>query len=150
MEEWEKDELTEEEYAIAESNGIHRKLAKFRYEQGGFGRNRAITQPVRQPKNWAQYKDEAEKNGVSQHLFYKRIGKDVGWTPERAASTPPYKPGQFYGNKKVIPQELVERAAANGISKTTLYQRLFRYHLDEETAVNRPIGKRRKWNHVIY
>lgn len=142
------DSLTEEDYKIAESNGISRKLAKFRYEQGGMDLNKAITQPVRVQKNeWKLWKEVAEKNGISQNLFYKRTGKDIGWSAEQAATVPPLKNGQSYtSKKKVIPEELLERAAQNGISRGTLYQRLFRYHMNEETAVNKPTkGARKIW-----
>lgn len=139
------DRLTEEDYQIAEKNGIHRKLAKYRYEQGGMDRLRAVTQPVRELRNdWPKWKEVAEKNGVSMHLFYKRTGKDVGWTPERAATTPKFQPGQYYNTEKVIPEELVKRAAKNGISKGTLYQRLKRYEWDEERAVTEKPGSRRR------
>lgn len=145
MEEELIDRLTEEDYQIAEKNGITRKLAKFRYEQGGMDRKKAITQPVRKLKNeWSEWKEIAEKNGVNMHLFYKRTGKDVNWTAEKAATTPKFPPGQYYRANKAIPEHLVKRAAENGISKQTLYQRLKRYDYDEERAVTEKPGSRRR------
>lgn len=139
--------LTEEDYKIAESNGISERLAKFRYEQCAWEKERAITQAPRVTENlWPAYKETAKKNGVAQSTFYGRMYR--GWDVDRAASTPPVDPkegGRRKAYKRVqIPEEIYELAKKNGIRRTTVWQRIQRYGFSFEEAATTPIIKGRR------
>lgn len=78
---------TDEDYKIAESNGICKKTVDNRWRNLGWAVELAISTPVRGSKNkesWQYWKD---KSVVSERHFYKR--KSRGWTAEKAAITPP-------------------------------------------------------------
>lgn len=141
--------LTEEDIKIAASNGIHERLARFRFEQMAWDKERAITQPVRTWNgHWAKWKEVAKEHGVKQSTFYARVNVSK-WTPEQAATTPPDKPGgKIMRKKRKIPEELIALAEANGINKNTLYSRILQYNFDYERAATEPVskGRRRKSN----
>lgn len=139
--------LTEEDLAIAKSNGIHEKLAKFRYEHCAWELERAITQKPRVQNNlWPKYSEAAEKNGVSRDTFFGRIYR--GWTPEEAAGRPPMKPWESGTRKpykrKLIPEDVYTLAEKNGISRSAVYQRVHRYCWSFEQAATTPLIKGRR------
>jgi hypothetical protein len=131
--------LSPEDFEIAQQNGISEERAKARFYRLGWIKQRAITEPVYQPKHmWAKYKDVSV---VSQNAFYQRIQK--GMTPEAAALTPKTPNGGRMGQKPKITQELVELAEKNGIKRTTFEYRMYQYRWSPEEAATIPIGKRR-------
>jgi hypothetical protein len=127
--------LTPDDIEIAKSNGISYPLVNKRFYQLGWTKEKAITQTVRKKVLvWESYKDVSL---VSEYSFYDRIKK--GMTPEQAALTPPVpNGGRLFRALKVTP-EMVEIAAKNGISKSTLCHRVRYYKWDVERAVSEPI-----------
>ncbi|MCM3747432.1 hypothetical protein M3223_08700 [Paenibacillus pasadenensis] len=143
--------ITPEEYAQAAANGISGQTLEVRIRQHGWSKQRALTEPVnrRHYKHPAydQFKDQAEQNGIPPRVFGVRLGN--GWAPERAA-TYPYRPRSL-GNERIVeygrarskyPAELIERAAANGISRTTFICRVRDSGWDPEVAATRPLMTR--------
>jgi hypothetical protein len=77
--------LTDEDYLIAERNGISHKTAYQRFYLTGWTKERAITQKI-EPSRWSVYREICETNGISQQTFNDRIRR--GKSPEEAATTP--------------------------------------------------------------
>jgi hypothetical protein len=137
--------LTPEDIEIAEANGISERLAKQRFYQKGWSKERSITEPIREDR-WHQYKELCEKNGITNDTFRNRINKR-GMTPEQAATKPIRTP--------VVTPELIALAESNGIKKSTLKARISLYKWDPQDAATIPIGstnpkkpkrdKRRLW-----
>lgn len=134
--------LTPEDIQIAESNGISERLAKQRFYQRMWSRERSITEPLRTDL-WHKYKATCEKNGISNDVFRRRISRR--WTPEEAATRPIPKP--------VLTPELKQLAASNGIRLSTLKSRLNIQKWDPIKAATTPVGgsrlsedqKKRRW-----
>lgn len=85
--------LTPEDYKIAESNGIPKKLAYQRFYLEDWSAERAITQP--RQRNISKWVEIAKRNGISKSTFYHRVSKRMGWSPYKAATTPVNKRGEF-------------------------------------------------------
>lgn len=85
----EKVEITKEHYEIAKKNGIGKHNVWQRVNEYFWSIERAITEPVKKyrKRNWSQWRELAEKHGVSADVFYTRVSKR-GMTPEQAATTP--------------------------------------------------------------
>jgi hypothetical protein len=76
--------LSENDYKIAEANGIPRNIVYMRFYRHAWDKEKAITQPVRQRLYlWEKWKDKAV---VSETTFRNRVHK--GWPEEKAATTP--------------------------------------------------------------
>lgn len=140
--------ITPEEYAQAAANGISGHTLDVRIRLHGWSKQRAMTEPVnrRYYKHPAydQLKGLAEENGIPLRVFGVRLCID--WEPERAASYP-HRPRSL-GNERIAeygrarnkyPAELIERAAANGISRTTFICRVRDSGWDPEVAATRPL-----------
>lgn len=86
--------LTEQDYRIADENGIERLLVYRRVNECGWSVERAITEDVNEKHRptgaWDRWKEIAEENGVSHQLFRTRLSR--GKTEEEAAFEPPRKP----------------------------------------------------------
>ena len=86
--------LTEQDYRVADENGIERLLVYRRVNECGWDVERAITEEVndkhRPTGAWDRWKQVAQKNGVSHQLFRTRLSR--GKTEEEAAFEPPRKP----------------------------------------------------------
>jgi hypothetical protein len=94
-------ELNEENFKIGQGNGISRKNVIQRYANYGWTIERAITDPVKQPKGiWNEWKEICKQNGVSNELFNIRMRK--GATPEQAATVPPEKKEIKIGVEKTL------------------------------------------------
>ena len=79
--------LTDEDYAIAASNGISKKNAYQRFYDYGMSKEEAITKQIRQYVGvWIKWKDICIKHGVTNPLFNYRLRK--GMTPKEAATKP--------------------------------------------------------------
>ena len=72
--------ITDNDYAIAESNGINRKLLYTRVYQLDWSLERARTQKPRHKS----YYQLALDNGIGLNRYYNRIKK--GWSPFEAAT----------------------------------------------------------------
>lgn len=81
--------IFEDEYLIAESNGISRELATQRMYKG-WSVERAINekkneQGVAWRKLWSEWQSTAESNGISKKMFHQRVNYQK-LTPEVAAT----------------------------------------------------------------
>lgn len=121
--------LTPEDIAIAEKNGISERLAKQRFYQRMWSRERSITEPIRTDL-WRTCKDTCEKNGISNDVFRKRVNR--GMSPELAATTPVHQP--------VVTSELISLARSNGIGVNTLKARIRIQKWKPQEAATVPVG----------
>lgn len=124
--------LTDEDYRIAEENGISRRRAYLRY-YGGWSIHRSITEPVGSSRRskYHDYKEICEKHGVSYQMFIGRIRK--GMKPEEAAISKVTK-GR---HNTLVPAEIYQLARENGINKSTVKTRI-RYGWDHTLAATEP------------
>ncbi|EJR67504.1 hypothetical protein IIO_00492 [Bacillus cereus VD115] len=158
--------ITPEEYVIAEKNGIRRKSLDYRVRRGCWDKEKAITIPTqKEPSEWATIKNISLKNGISRQTFSAR--RKRGWSLTDAITIPPLTKDEIIARaKKKNPQkaptfteEQVKRAKENGISYSTLYDRVKRYKWDLEEAISTPIlsasqcgriGKERSyWSKIV-
>jgi hypothetical protein len=127
--------LTDEDYAIAEKNGINRKMAYHRFYYQNWNKERAITE-IHRLKKWSdlfnQYKEIAI---VSEKTFKSRVLR--GWHPQKAATTP-------HRNKQEITKEVIETAAKNGISESALRNRVSLYKWSVERAMTEPVHEKHR------
>jgi len=116
--------ISDEEYAIAESNGIRRSTLESRIRKLGWSKERAITEQVDKFKKWVSL---AEKNGISRASFYMRKN-ELGWSLEESATVP------IMSKEKIIKKmhkcnrkhkkEHVALAKSNGIKYSTFATRV--------------------------
>lgn len=96
--------LTEQDYRIADENGIERLLAYRRVNECGWNIERAITEGVNEKHRptgaWERWKEAAQRNGVSHQLFRTRLSR--GKSEEEAACEPPRKPRGRAVTKEVL------------------------------------------------
>lgn len=139
--------LTDEHYAIAETNGIPKKLAYNRWYNGMTVQD-AITKP--KPKHWDDWQEMKEialAHGVSSVVFRNRMKLNSRkWTKEEAATTPPLKRGKEFREPppkryKNITPELIAIAEQNGISQKLLSIRKARKWSDERASTEPPNQK---------
>lgn len=79
--------LTDQDYEIAEKNGINRKNAWQRFYEYGWDKEKTLYTPLRKAsKQWKEWVKVAEKNGISEPAFRNRM--NYKWTPEEAATFP--------------------------------------------------------------
>jgi len=133
--------LTQEDYAKAKANGISYENAYARFYNYGWSKEDTIHKPLHKPNLWNQYKDLANKNGVKQGTFYDRMYK--GMSPEEAA-TLSKRPHRGYTKPAKITLEVVQQAAANGVTKNTLCVRVYQYKWSVEKAMNTPVDKSKR------
>ena len=132
--------VTDEQYEIARKNGIPRKRVNDRINKSGWDIDRAITTPVKERKNrYEAWKEICEQNGISRSTFNKRLA--AGWTEKRAASTPF---SNKLGRERIFDDELVRKAAQNGITYGDLYRRCYFHQWSPEKAASVPIKHKRK------
>src|SRR5690606_31087061 len=105
---------------------------------------RAITTPVgkRNAWRWDEFKEIAEANGIRYRTYLDRITR-MGWTPERAATTPPLKKEEILhraacGQNRLLTVEQAKIAEANGISKHLVWKRVKELGWDIEKAITTP------------
>lgn len=143
------DYLQDEDYEIAEANGIPKANAYHRFYYSGWDKQRAITEPIHHTKHgtlWKDHKEQCESLGIKQRAFYRRVER--GMTPEEAASLPPIKRGQHKRTNTVITSEMVSLAASNGICKNTLACRIHQHRWDKERACTEPVHTQFRRKHV--
>lgn len=133
--------ITPQDLEIAKTNGIPENLAKDRFRRPGWSKKRAITEEVH-GKKWSQYKELAEKHGVTKRAFYQRLPK---MTPEEAATTPMSDPKDnltpggrkrdFTRFKNPLTEHDYQRAAKRGISRKLLDSRYYYDGWTKERAI---------------
>lgn len=81
--------LTQQDYDIAQQNGIGRQNLYQRYYMYDWDKERAMTEPIhkRERPERSEWVNVAKANGVSDNLFCMRINK-LGWSVRKAATTP--------------------------------------------------------------
>lgn len=139
------DYLTDEDYIIAEKNGISHQRAYDRFYINGWDKQRAITQPLKKVSIWEQYRDKCESHGIAKPTFYYRINN--GLSPEEAATFPLVTSGSYSFNQQPrLQKEWLETAKKNGIGRSTLDQRIYILKWDIQRAITQPVdaSKRRK------
>lgn len=77
--------LSSEDYKIAESKGISRQTAHYRYEMLFWDVETAITKQVTKKTEWEKWKWLAKENGIGYDTFRRR--RVNGMNPESAATT---------------------------------------------------------------
>lgn len=78
--------LTNEHYEIAAKNGISAQAVYNRRKNLKWDIEKCITWPVQNKVNWNEWREIAEKTGISYAGFWKRIKK--GMEPMEAATKP--------------------------------------------------------------
>ena len=78
--------ITDEEYAIAERNGISKDTLNFRIRRMGWNKERALNTPARKYTDRTKQIEIAESNGISRRTFYDRLAD--GWKVEDAYTIP--------------------------------------------------------------
>lgn len=93
-----KHSITKKQFEIAESNGISKRVLRYRLSNG-WPMKKAITHPLRKgSEDIKLWQETAIKNGISPHTFRNRIVKS-NWTYEEAATIPPgQRKAQMKGN----------------------------------------------------
>lgn len=130
--------ITEEDYVVAESNGISREQVYKRVYKGKKIQD-AITEPVRVSCGkgeslWLALKDKSE---VSHTTFYRNI-KD-GLPPEEAIKKTNFRKCPTYGR---IPEWVFEQAATLGVPRSAVYQRVNMSGWTYERAATEPVMPR--------
>ena len=110
--------LTDDDYNIAEQNGISKVRAYQRFYVKGWSREEAITKPLANSQ-FKPYKAKCEEIGLNWHTFLRRVRR--GMKPENALY-PPAPPR--------ITSERIKQAAENGICLDTLSARVYQYKWD--------------------
>jgi len=124
--------ITEEEFAIAEANGISKRTFKRRIYQDDWDFELAMTakpRSVRQENKHEKWLVIALKNGISRSTFYSRL--NTGWEYIDAANKPVRKKGK-------TENKWLEIAKQNGINYQTFQSRVKTYKWDLETAATTP------------
>ncbi|MBM7835916.1 hypothetical protein [Clostridium sardiniense] len=125
--------ITDEDYVIAERNGICRSTLESRIRKLGWNKERAVTEKVDKFKAWAKL---AEENGISKELFYMR--KKIGWSLEAAATLPVMSKEKIMNRihecSRKYEKEYVELAKKNGIKYRTFAARVQRLGWDPVRA----------------
>ena len=146
--------ITDEDFEVAESNGIKSSTVKNRVYRDGWDIDRAIKQPieVHDPscKGWNEWKDKAV---VGKSTYLSRVRK--GWTYEEAALKPPMSLSEASKLKRKYSEEIYEIAQSNGISPNAVRYRVSQMKWDIEKAITTPlmskgeagrIAMEKRWN----
>lgn len=144
--------LTDEHYAIAEANGIPKKLVDYRYyySYNKWTIERAITEPVKCTRQfqseWDEMKDIASSNGISRQHFGQRMRR--GQSKEEAAGPKLTESERLERAKQNIHKrnQYLTRAVENGIKPYTYYRRLA-LKWTPEKACTEPVGGRQRVSH---
>lgn len=144
--------LTDEDYAIAEANGIPKKLVDYRYYYSytKWTIERAITEPVKCTRQfqseWDEVKEIATANGITRSLFGNRMRK--GESKEQAAGPKMTKEERLERARQNSHKrnQYLMRAVENGIKPVTYYRRLALKWTPEE-ACTEPVGGRKRVSH---
>lgn len=127
--------ITDEEYALAVSNGISKSTLEYRIRSLGWSKQKALTTPIQKHKKYPLWALElAQVNGIPYKTFKYRIFS--GWDFETAATR---KIGESQSRKRKYPIEIIELAEKNGISYSTFTKRVNRFKWDVIKAATTPI-----------
>lgn len=127
--------LTLEDYETAERNGINRRIATRRVDEG-WSVEDAITVPVKKREPfapiWDEWQEVARSNGISRDTMYQRIRK-FGMTAEEAATRPLAETKSRWTDEQ---RQLMER---NGLDTNTVNMRIKHLGWTEQAALHTPV-----------
>ncbi|MBG9756377.1 hypothetical protein V4V34_09060 [Lysinibacillus sphaericus] len=128
--------ITEEDYALAISNGISNSTLEYRIRSLGWSKQKALTTAVQKHKKYPLWALElAQVNGIPYKTFKNRIFS--GWDFETAATRKIGETNQ--SRKRKYPIEIIELAKKNGISYSNFTKRVNRFKWDVMKAATTPI-----------
>jgi len=137
------DIITSEEYVRAAANGIPAERLRIRIRNNGWDRDRAITTPVAKRHDRRKWVELAAQNGIRQNTFFNRLSR--GMSEEEAATQPLRTQQEALARMQearhrqcAYPQELLELAERNGVSRQTFYHRVRKSGWDLERAATTP------------
>lgn len=144
--------LTEEDYQIAEQNGIPKNVVdrRYYYSYTQWTKEDAITKPLKSPpkyeEEWNDMKEIALVNGITRSHFGVRMRR--GKSKEEAAGPrlTPDEIAQCYKKRNNRKNPYVSRALENGIKPYTYYRRLVLGWTEEE-ACTEPVGGQARASH---
>lgn len=151
--------LTDDDYLIAESNGISKKRAYERFYIENWEKQRAIKQPIKKQVSFKKTVLEMYPNlyeildslDITYQAFYYRLRH--GMTIEKALTTPRINPITLISRKRKkkgkISEEDIKIAADNGIKEGTFKNRVYMLKWSVERARTEPINKS-TWNTKYY
>ncbi len=121
--------ISPQEYAEAATHGIKPRTLEQRIRELGWDKQRALTTPPRKRSDYSRWWPVMKKHGIPRQVFYNRISN--GWDPEKAATEPLMTSEKRANlmrenNPKAcsFPQELIDQAAQNGVSRKTFAKRV--------------------------
>ncbi|MED3269331.1 hypothetical protein P4358_26720 [Bacillus thuringiensis] len=139
-----KEKPTQEQYELAERNGISRNVVNQRIKLGEKTVEEAITKPLHGEfkRKYKKYIELAQLNGISYKAFYARIklSKRHVWTPYEAATITTKK--YSVRDKDEQPNPTIrdyEKAERIGVSKKNVDQRIDS-GWSVERAITTPVG----------
>ena len=100
--------ITDEEYEIAEKNGISKDTLNFRIRRMGWNKEKALTKPPRKYTDRAKQVEIAKSNGIGRSTFYDRLS--YGWKVEDACTIP------VMNSKQILERMWKERDRRRGKS----------------------------------
>ncbi|AVK82432.1 hypothetical protein C3943_02160 [Lysinibacillus sp. B2A1] len=128
--------ITDEEYELANSNGISRTTLEYRIRYAGWSKQKSLTTPVQKHKKYPIWALElAQSNGIPYKTFKWRIFS--GWDFKTAATRSVGAP--YQRSKRKYPIEIIQLAEKNGISYSNFYKRVNRYKWDVIKAATTPV-----------
>lgn len=143
------DYISPQKLEEAQAVGIGSGTIRSRLFAGWTAQKAISTPPRRQTDEYREFRELAKRNGISSETYRGRIRR--GWAFEKAATIPliPQSKGlamRWNCGNRVIPKELVETAAKNGICYNTLRYRIYSSSSipQEEIATRPPMSKREK------
>lgn len=134
---------TQQDYEIAEKNGIPKKNVNQRVQFLGWTIEKSIAEPIFKSARtkYKGYVEQAERNGIPYKTFVARVN-ELKWTLEEAMNTPVLNIEEINKRRvkksQKISNEQFAIAKSNGILKSTLRTRVFTYKWDIERAITTP------------
>lgn len=142
--------LTEEDFLIAERNGISRKLAKDRFYNKCWDKEKSITHPKRNKESfkseviklYPNYKERLKELGITYYTLYSRC-YNMNLDIKTAMSYPKAHVFVKRGRKNVkITPEHIKKASEIGVSEYALKQRVYNLKWSVEKATTTPTFNR--------
>lgn len=128
--------LTDEDYAKAERNGIKRLTLESRVRKYGWSIERAVNTPSRKAKFTSEQLKIMEKSEINEYTIRYRINH--GWSFEDAITIP----ANTAHIVRKYSDDLIQKAASNGISYSAFKQRVNKGWSIEEAYSIRLGGKK--------
>jgi hypothetical protein len=134
--------LTEEDYRVAEQNGICRKTLYTRFYIHYWNKEDALTRPVRKQSK-TEWRSKCKELGIVNLMTYDNRLR-YGWDEEKAATTPPMTREQIAEqnrkrNRK-YPDWVYKAMDDNGISQKTFTSRVNKNKWTVKEACTVPVG----------